>query len=123
MLGFYRQLHRLIQATKLDCIEPNEPEVRDAISKMRHWQAGLFAFGLLAGLLTLMLTVGVLPPYWFIIPIILTIEEMGSVIISIAFHLRPHRDEQQAAQVVDKRDGPSPQATIPSPMKSSIEQE
>ena len=78
-LGFFKQLQRLIHATKLGCNRPLPKDVQMAVVKMRRLQIGLNLFQFLCGLVALLVAVGAIPPNWFVIPLMMTLEGGGSI--------------------------------------------
>jgi hypothetical protein len=89
--AYFVQFERLIQATKSGCSKPYRNDVLKALHKMRRMEVIFIVLHSLCIALVLLVAIRVIPPAWFIILSLLTIEVAASTLTFVYLRLRRKR--------------------------------
>ena len=95
ILGYLKQLQRLIHATKVGCVKPYHPDVKRALHKMRKTEFGYLVIHVIGILTTLLIAVRVIPPSWYMLLIIYTAETMSTTLTFVWFVLQRYRKQRK----------------------------
>ena len=102
-LGYLVQLQRLITATKLGCAKPYQADVKNAILKMRRTQVVFTLMHTVSIAPTLVVAIGILPPYWFVAFILMSFETSATTFTFVTFSLNRLRKQKKRADAKSRR--------------------
>ena len=114
MLAFDIQLRRLINATKVGCIKPYPKDVLLALGKMRKLRVTSVISLLIGGAFNLLVAVGAMPFYWYVMFILTSVEILGTSAPFILLTLNGLRRHQRERRRLNRQQGTKAD-DVPSP--------